>query len=85
MCDLFETCEARRDVLLPGMTVLVPDDGLRAPSELDVATAVYGHALPRSPREGKWREHAHWVEARRVFLHRIDASARRALLPDAKA
>ena len=63
------------------LSVIVPEDHALdhgcVPSELDVASRVYGNALPRSPGDGKWRNHAHWVRARNQYLVRIDHRAKR--------
>ena len=49
------------------------------PSELDVASRVYGPALPRSPEHArKWQEHARWVSARHEYVQQLDAAAREA-------
>lgn len=54
--------------------VQTPDDALAlvAPSELDVASTVYGPALPRSPEEDKWAHHAAYVTARADFIRECD-------------
>jgi hypothetical protein len=57
------------------LTVIVPDDADAppcVPSELDVASAVYGPLLPRSPARARWRDHAQWCRARAAFLALVD-------------
>ena len=58
-------------------TVIVPDDldSPNSPSELDVASMVYGKSLPRSPVHARWRAHDETVTARAQYLVRQDKRA----------
>ncbi|MAB55835.1 MAG: hypothetical protein CMN93_08170 [Synechococcus sp. CPC35] len=62
------------------LTVRVPDDDDApvSPTELDLATGVYGARLPRSPFIDGWRGHSEAVLARLRFLHEQDRRAERA-------
>ena len=58
--------------------VITPDSDpdTPVPSELDVASVVYGGGLPRSPSAHKWARHSHWTRARNEYLQQLDAEAR---------
>ena len=57
--------------------VIIPDDDLipTPPSELDIASVVYGPELPRSPLQNSWVNHGKWVAMRAVYISDIDKVA----------
>ena len=60
------------------LSVITPDSDpdTPVPSELDVASEVYGSNLPRSPNTRKWARHSHWTRARNEYLKQLDSEAR---------